>query len=156
MSDKALGWWYVTGQFLLLILLVLSPGDKAGYGPIDAVFAILGYLVMVAGTVLLVVAARGLGRSLTAHPSPRDRSQLVTDGLYHYVRHPIYSALMMLALGVTLQSGPYPQVVAFAALVLLLNFKARFEEQQLLERYPDYADYAARTPRFIPRPQSRR
>lgn len=149
MSSRALGWWFVTGQFLLLILLVLLPND-AGFGALDFGFAALGYLALIAGTSVLIVAARNLGRSLTAHPSPKVAGQLVTDGMYARVRHPIYSGLLLIALGITLQNGPFPQLLVFAALWWLLNSKAGFEEQQLLAQYPGYAEYAARTPRFVP------
>ena len=42
-----------------------------------------------------------------------------------------------------------------AALVAVLNAKARREERLLVERFPDYAAYMARTPRFVPRPGRR-
>ena len=44
---------------------------------------------------------------------------------------------------------------ACAALVVLINVKARWEERQLALRFTGYADYAARTRRFIPGPTRR-
>ena len=40
--------------------------------------------------------------------------------------------------------------IASVALIGWFVLKARWEEQHLARRYPDYADYAARTPRFVP------
>ena len=41
------------------------------------------------------------------------------------------------------------------ALVVFFSVKANWEEQRLVERYPDYPAYAATTPAFVPRPRRR-
>ena len=83
----------------------------------------------VVGILLMVVAAASLGRGLTAVPLPNARAVLRTGGLYRFVRHPIYTGLL---------------------LVVLINAKARWEERHLAERFPGYRAYCARTLRFVP------
>ena len=56
------------------------------------------------GIVLMVVAGTALGRGLTAAPLPNSHAALRTDGLYRFVRHPIYTGLL-LAVALTLTSG---------------------------------------------------
>jgi protein-S-isoprenylcysteine O-methyltransferase Ste14 len=51
----------------------------------------------------------------------------------------------------TLAGGLFPHVLFFLALVILLNYKASFEEQLLRARYQGYASYAAKTGRFLPK-----
>jgi protein-S-isoprenylcysteine O-methyltransferase Ste14 len=52
---------------------------------------------------------------------------------------------------ITVASGSVFRLLTLGVLVLLLTVKARWEETRLMRRFAGYADYAARTPRFVPR-----
>ena len=66
------------------------------------------------------------------------------------MRHPIYGGVILLALGWSLASSPVG-LIPTALLVALLELKSRREEAWLVERYPEYETYRARTPhRFLP------
>ncbi len=150
-NDNRRGYFYVAIQFLLIALLFTAPRQPEPYGPLSGVLGIVGLAVIAVGVVILVTSFVRLGKSLTANPVPKQDSVLVTTGLYAKVRHPIYFGLLVLALGVVLDAGWWPQVLIFCMLYLLLNIKAQFEETLLAQRYPEYKAYALRTPRFIPR-----
>ena len=68
-----------------------------------------------------------------------------------YARHPIYSGLLLTMASITMASGSVSRLLTLGVLVLLLTVKARWEETRLMRRIEGYADYAARTPRFVPR-----
>jgi len=104
-----------------------------------------------AGIAVLAGAGRSLGRGLTASPLPNARAELRTDGLYRHVRHPIYSAVILLSVARTVASGNARQAAVSVTLGSLLYGKSSFEERALARRFPDYPAYAARTPRFVPR-----
>jgi protein-S-isoprenylcysteine O-methyltransferase Ste14 len=83
-------------------------------------------------------------------PEPRADAQLVTSGIYRRLRHPIYSAILLLVVGLFLRK-PTVAVGAAAALVIaFLLMKVRVEEKLLLARYPEYADYKRRTWGLMP------
>ena len=149
-ADRRTAWLLVLGQFILLGMIVLLPGGDTWSLPVTLVHVTQG--AAGGGVILMVVAAAGLGRGLTAAPLPNAHAELRTSGLYHLVRHPIYSGLLLFSLAVTFRSGRLWTVMAYTALVVLINVKARWEERHLVTRFPGYVDYAARTPRFIPRP----
>lgn len=151
MTDKTRSRLYVGIQFGLLISVIFVPDDTAGWGEQDALIRGAGYVLFILGFVIEFASGRALGRALTPSPIPRDESKLVTEGIYKYLRHPIYTGLMVVGFGAVLQNGPQPHVWFFLALVLLLNVKARWEERLLLARYPEYQAYMASTPRFLPR-----
>ena len=139
----------VGAQFALLALIALLPARSdwpvpAGLMAMSVAGAVLGLTVMVLG-------ATALGRGLTALPLPNAQAQLRTGGLYRWVRHPIYSGLLLTAASIAASSGSVPRAVAFALLVTLLTIKARWEEARLQRRFEGYAEYARRTPRFLPR-----
>ncbi len=138
----------VTAQFVLLIALVLVPRGGGWVSPIW--LRVLAGVAGVAGIVIMLLGGTSLGRGLTAAPLPNGHAQLRTGGLYRWVRHPIYSGLLLMAGAIVVVSGSVTRLLVFAALVALINVKARWEERHLMRRFPGYAAYAARTPRFVP------
>ena len=147
-SRRTVGWAFVAGQVVLLVALVLLPGRDDW--PTPSWVWMIGQVLVIAGFVLMIVASLRLGRGLTATPVPNRRGQLITGGLYRYVRHPIYTGVLLIVVGLTLRSGSFVTLAVAVVTVVFFDRKARWEEAQLRERYPDYAEYASRTPRFVP------
>jgi len=138
----------VAGQFALIGIIVLLPGRRDW--PVPAALTLVCSVATILGLTVMVVGATGLGRGLTATPLPNAHAQLRTEGLYRYSRHPIYSGLILTMASITVASGSAFRLLVLAALVVLLAVKARWEETRLARRFEGYADYAARTPRFMP------
>jgi protein-S-isoprenylcysteine O-methyltransferase Ste14 len=105
---------------------------------------------MLAGGAVALWGAGALGGALRAHPAPAAEAVLRTDGAYRWVRHPIYSGVLLASAGASAAAGTWRALGALAALVALFQVKARYEEGLLRARFPGYAAYAARTPRFVP------
>jgi len=101
---------------------------------------------------LLVVAwgAAALGSNLTPFPRPRPSATLVETGAYHHVRHPIYSGLVLAAVGWSVATASPLALVPTVLLALLFDAKSRREEAWLTEGLPGYAAYRARTRKFLP------
>ncbi len=152
-GDRRVAWSLVLLQFVLIGLVVLLPAGQSWSLP-PALRRGLDALVL-AGIVVMAVAATALGRGLTAAPLPNQHARLRTSGAYRFVRHPIYSGLMLLAVARAVASGNPWVAVACALLVLLLDVKARWEERHLVRRFPDYVTYARHTNRFVPRLRGR-
>lgn len=144
----------VAGQAALLIILGVLP--RGTDWPVPGMLRWLGVLTVFGGGGMAAAGATALGRGLTAVPLPNEHTQLRTKGLYRWVRHPIYTGVLMAAAGWTVLSGNRWAVLVLAALAGLLTGKARFEEQHLIARFPGYDQYAEQTPRFLPRLGGRR
>ncbi len=134
------GW--VALQFTLIgVALVLGLTDLSGWGTaLGDGLRYIGMLFVSAAVVIAVLAAVGLGSSLTALPEPRQGGRLRTDGVYGVVRHPMYLAVLTGVLGWALLSSPRV-LVALAVLAVVLDFKRQVEEQWLAEAYPEYPAY---------------
>jgi protein-S-isoprenylcysteine O-methyltransferase Ste14 len=141
-------WALVAIQFLFIALLIALPAG-ALY-PIGAALTVVSMVLVGMGIVLGMVAGARLGGSLTPSPIPRESGQLATSGVYRFVRHPIYSALLLVGLGLALRGASLWHVVVFVALLALLEVKARAEEAMLMRKYEGYASYASRVGRFFP------
>ena len=94
---------------------------------------------------------RAIRRYLTPLPYPVDDNRIVDTGVYRLVRHPIYTAIMLALVGWTLYTASLTHAVMTVASWIFYRHKAAKEEAWLTQRHPEYADYAARTGRFIPR-----
>ena len=151
MTNRLKGNLLVLGQFILIGLLIFYPSSGINTGAFTVFLTTVSIISLLAGFVILGLSALALGKSLTAHPIPGKDAVLVTDGLYRFVKHPIYSGVILIAIGLTITGGFLPHVFFFAALTLLLNYKASFEEALLAKTYAGYADYSKKTGRFVPR-----
>jgi protein-S-isoprenylcysteine O-methyltransferase Ste14 len=83
-------------------------------------------------------------------PEPGPDARLVTHGPYRWVRHPMYSALLLLTLGLVLGRPSAIRLAAWIVLAAVLLAKISREERLLRERFPDYVDYAGRSRKLIP------
>jgi protein-S-isoprenylcysteine O-methyltransferase Ste14 len=143
------GWWVVVQSILMLLVILLGamlPGNwsRIGLSAVGAgIFALGGYFG-IAGVIVL-------GKNRTPFPEPRFGSELVQHGIYARVRHPLYTSVMLVSLGWALIWQSVASLIAALALIPFFQAKARREELQLCKTFPDYADYARRVPRFLPR-----
>jgi protein-S-isoprenylcysteine O-methyltransferase Ste14 len=148
MDRARVGWLFVAVQVVLLAALVLLPrGDD---WPVPGWLRGIAWGLTVLGLVVVVVAGLGLGRALTPTPVPNGRGGLRTDGLYRFVRHPIYTGVLGIVLGIAIGTGRWAGAALAAVTVAFFVVKARWEEARLVEAFPDYVAYAAATPRFVP------
>jgi protein-S-isoprenylcysteine O-methyltransferase Ste14 len=101
---------------------------------------------------LITWTLRTLGRNLTDTVVTRKVHTLVTTGPYRWVRHPFYGAAALGVLANSLVAANAFLFVTGGAAVLLLAFRTRKEEQNLIARFgDDYRNYRQSTGRFLPR-----
>jgi protein-S-isoprenylcysteine O-methyltransferase Ste14 len=75
----------------------------------------------------------------------------VVQGLYTYIRHPLYSGMILELTGLFLWIPTLSVLVACILGVVWVMLQARLEEMDLVERLPAYKDYMQRVPHFMPR-----
>jgi protein-S-isoprenylcysteine O-methyltransferase Ste14 len=109
-----------------------------------------GLIVCYAGFAFAVWARRHLGRNWGMPMTFKQGHEMVTTGPYRYVRHPIYTGMMLAILGSAVVAG-WPWLVVFLAMVVYCVYSARTEERLMLEHFSEpYAEYKKRTKAFIP------
>ena len=144
---------YVIIQFLLFGLIGIAPrllqGSllPASWSP---TLRLIGILVALIGLGLAFAGIFNLGDNLTAVPHPKTESNLVEHGAYRIVRHPIYSGILLGALGWVLMSNSWSAGLFSLLLLFLFDLKSRREEQWLAEKFPNYTAYQQRVKKLIP------
>lgn len=98
---------------------------------------------------LWAVATMGL-RHLRPTPEPAEGARLLRHGPYRWIRHPMYTATLLVAGALVLDQLSPARAAIWFGLAAVLVVKLRLEEELLLGRFPDYADYARRTRRLVP------
>lgn len=147
MSNKTKGNLLVIVQFALIAAIVMMAIDEVN----EPWIYIGGVLFIAPGLIIVYLGIKQLGGSLTVHPSPKATGKLIQTGLYKTIRHPIYTGLLLATFGSVVQSMAVVKLFVWLLLVLLINYKARWEEKLLSVTYADYTDYMKRTGRFVPR-----
>ena len=147
--DSVVAWLFVAIQFGLLAVMVFYPRDQA-WVPTD-IMRTIGLVFMAGGVGVGLWSAIYLGRGLTPSPLPNGSVDLVTRGPYRFVRHPMYTAVVLLGIGMAIRSGSWIVTLALVALVVLFAIKSRWEELHLSNSFPGYGHYMASTGRFVPR-----
>jgi protein-S-isoprenylcysteine O-methyltransferase Ste14 len=142
---------YGIAQTILLVVyagvFMLAP-DRPLFAP--GIPGIVGLVLCAAGLVLMAAAFAVIRGVIQVAPEPRADGYLVTDGVYRGLRHPIYTAIVMLACGLFLRKPTAPVAIAGLLVIAFLVVKARFEETLLMVRYPAYAEYKKRTWGVVP------
>lgn len=114
----------------------------------DVASKVLAWAFFALGTILMIWALVLL-RLRSFRPTEKDT--LVDRGLFAYIRHPIYSGLLLDFIGLILMRPTVPVLVAGALGWIFVFVQARFEELDLVERIPPYQDYMRRVAGFLPR-----
>ncbi len=116
----------------------------------DSAAATLGVIMCVAGVALAVWARVYIGRNWGMPMSLREGHELVTSGPYAYIRHPIYSGILLLTVGSAIAAGPM-WLALFVVCLVYFVYAARTEERDMTKQFPDaYPAYQRRTKMLIP------
>jgi len=151
-------WVPLVAAWMILPYLAASPaGPPRGLPEFAREAPVTGLRWAAVGLGLLCLALSidcwlRMGKNWRMAVTPDQQTELVTTGLYGYVRHPIYSLSILLMLCTVFVVPTVPVVVMAVVHIALMVFKAHIEERFLSERHgATYLRYLERTGRFVPR-----
>lgn len=135
----------------LLLLFLPIPG-LTRYFPGPSRFLILAGLGVQAAFFLLAWwSRRHLGRNWSTRVRIAEEHELIRSGPYRLVRHPIYTAMLGMALGTTIVSGQYHSLLGFLIIAIAYWRKIRIEEAALREAFgAEYDEYRRESWALVP------
>tara|TARA_R110002126_G_scaffold173312_7_gene321995 strand:- start:907 stop:1551 length:645 start_codon:yes stop_codon:yes gene_type:complete len=87
----------------------------------------------------------------------KSQGELITDGVYKYVRHPQYTGIFIITLGFMIQWPTLTTLILWPFVIAMYVRLAKQEEQDVLQEFPqEYREYMQHTPMFFPRLMSQR
>lgn len=135
-------------QFLCLGYFVLFHPFIQPFGPQDIVAGTLVFAGITLGIWAFITVRR------TSHfrivPELDVHATLVTTGPYATIRHPMYTALLLITFGLFLNYPVMNHFSIFALLFVLLNIKISIEEKSIIKRFPQYDTYKDSTKKLLP------
>jgi protein-S-isoprenylcysteine O-methyltransferase Ste14 len=150
LGPRGEGWVLIQGILFVLIAAAGFSVNGAWAREARTVTTIVAGLLVVGGALLAVSGAVELREAFTPVPRPRDGARLVETGAFSLVRHPIYGGIVLAALGWGLFTASPISMGLSAVLLGFFRLKSAREEAWLVEVYPGYDAYRARTRRMIP------
>ena len=110
-----------------------------------------GAVLCIAGFAFCIWARFTLGRNWSGVVTLKRGHELISDGPYALVRHPIYTGLLTMFVATVIVLGHVAGIIAMPFVFVSLWIKLRYEEKLMLKQFPnEYAAYQQRVKRIIP------
>ena len=119
LGPRGEGWVLIQGVLLVVVAVAGWSLGPDWSGPLQLAGAIVGIVLITGGIVLAFRGVIDLGGALTPLPRPRDGAELVETGAYAYVRHPMYTGLILAGFGWAILQA---SIVAVALALVLAGF----------------------------------
>ena len=146
LAPLAIGFWFLFGQadsfpWLRLRLIPNLP-----------VFWWAGLLLTAVGIAISIWARLSLGSNWSGTVTLKDNHELIRNGLYSRVRHPIYTGILLGVFGTGMIHSQLRDLLGFLLLYISFYFKARREESFLQHEFGDsFGEHRHRTGMFLPK-----
>jgi protein-S-isoprenylcysteine O-methyltransferase Ste14 len=138
--------------FFLPLVWIVTPVFAFADYPLRPIPLVIGTLCLVLGLWLFHRSHVDLGTNWSITLEVRENHRLVTDGIYRWVCHPMYLALLIYSAGQALVIPNWCVGPSYGiAMILLFSLRVRPEERMMFEAFgKDYEAYRAVTKRLIP------
>lgn len=114
-------------------------------------FSVPAFILITSALFLGIWAILAMGISnLTIFPTPKKNIEFKTSGPYEWIRHPMYTSVLLFSLGMLVMNPGLVMSVAFTLLVFDLILKLRYEEKILLLKFEEYKNYKSKTYKIVP------
>jgi len=135
-----------------ILILITSFGNIQGpLYSLKSPMNVAGALIFIIGLAIRLSAVVSLNRSYSWTLEIRDEHRLVKDGLYRYVRHPIYLGVLLGAIAIPIYATSFLGFVFALTAIPLFIYRMGVEEKMLIEEYGDeYLEYMKATSKLIP------
>lgn len=125
-------------------------GIRSGSFYNNAFIGVIGLFIAILGFALSIWARVYLGKNWGMPMATKEKPELVTTGPYKYVRHPIYTGMIIAMLGTTLTTTIF-WLIPFIFLSAYFVYSSKVEEKTMIRQFPkEYPAYKKRTKALIP------
>jgi len=143
-------------RFLMLLIpfymcVYLSPLEYIILKPaLMKVQVIIGFSLFYIGLLVRILGFVALGNNFSIFVQPKSDSKLVVNGIYKYVRHPLYLAVILISVSGTLIFSCIFMWVLVLFTIIGILLRIRDEESFLVKKHMEYIEYKKRTKRLVP------
>ncbi len=132
----------VIGQFVAIAILLLGGSWLLPWW---------AWGIFSLGLLVFLLAATSLGsNNLTVMPVPREENTLSKQGIYRFVRHPMYLSVLLCGVAVAFGAPSLWRWAGLAMALIVLVGKIRYEEHRLTAKHPEYPEVMRGVKRLVP------
>ncbi len=130
-------------QFLIIILhfIRLEFLNKLEIMQVNYKFSFVGFLIIIIASTIMLTAIKDLGSNLSPFPKPIANGNLITSGIYRFIRHPMYFSLILISFGFFMINLSFYYLFLTISLTLVIKLKILLEELYLNNKYKNYFLY---------------
>lgn len=147
--------WIIMGTVALIQIIIVIEWAYFRQNFIEFkidTFSVIGFFLLIGGTVFRIWCIRTLGRNFTATVRTQESQKVITNGAYKFIRHPSYLGAYLAIVGSAVFMHTYFSIVfSIIAMFLAYVYRIKFEEIALIEDFGDkYKSYQKSTKKMIP------
>ena len=130
-------------QFLIIILhfIKLEFLPKNEIMQVNFIFSFVGFLLIIISSIVMLIAIKDLGSNLSPFPKPIVNGNLITSGIYRFMRHPMYYSLILISFGFFITKLSFYHLSLTICLGIVIKFKIILEEKYLNKKFKKYFLY---------------
>lgn len=116
------------------------------------ILVLVGFIIMFIGMGVNLLVRRDLGKNWVPLSKTTEGQELITSGIYSRVRHPFYTSILILFLGVAVIAWNLYSLLFFVLFIIALLVRIRKEEEQLIIKFgEEYKGYKEKMPMLFPK-----
>ena len=145
--------WLLLVAFVVLVLVFqrwFAARSGGVVWPQTITTNILADLATIGGLILFIQSHRSLGRNWSCEVVIQEKHELIEKGPYAYIRHPLYSGVLLMFMGMALYCGRKTCIIVLVYCFFGVYFKSQMEERLLARTFPAYSECKRRTKALIP------
>ena len=140
--------------FLIFVIFLLSLSKFSFFHTeqffSNSIILSVGVILCALGLGFAVWARRHLGNNWNGQPSIQEHHELITSGPYQYVRHPIYTGMLLAFFGSALLGNLVWLIILIATFAIFM-MRIKTEEEFMMKIFPEqYPEYKKHTKALIP------
>ena len=130
-------------QFLIIILhfIQFEFFPKKEIQQVDFIYSFVGFLLIIISSIVMLIAIKDLGSNLSPFPKPIVSGNLITSGIYRFMRHPMYYSLIFISFGLFITKLSLYHLCLTISLAVIIKFKIILEEKYLNKKFKNYLLY---------------
>ena len=142
----------VPGLILLIAILIVSFGNlNFPLYTIQSPLNIIGIMMFIIGLIISISAQVTITRNYSWTLEIREGHTLVENGLYKYMRHPLYLGTFIRVIAIPIYASSLPGFLLGLLAIPVLNYRIRLEEKMLIEEFgEEYNRYKEHTLKLFP------
>ena len=130
-------------QFFIIILhfIHLEFIPKKEIMQVNFILSFVGFFLIIISTIVMLISIKDLGSNLSPFPRPIVNGNLITSGIYSFIRHPMYYSLILISFGFFITKLSFYHLCLTISLALIIKFKIILEEKFLNKKFKNYFIY---------------